>query len=193
MDEKELKKAAEEFRKSADTLTNLAIQRMVEFEAREGRIYERKISLIISLSSLSIAIVGIINPLYLGLKESSTNQNPILTSCILLTISALYGLGLIIFFNEKEPKFSKSQNDLEQQFINKQIDGTMNIHLKALDGTLKEEDMITYWNTKEGDKKNYDKEIDPVIDYHKLFDKLYYLFLVIFSLGFLLFGIVLLS
>ena len=158
MDEKELKLARDEFRTTRDALTSLSTQRMFEFENRENRIIERKHTSITSFSSLAIAMVAIVFPIYAS--NEAVNYLSIISIGLLL-VSALYGIGLIIFSNEKEGLYSKLQSDAEQKFLDKQLIGVVNIYSQAIDGTLKKELIENYFTTKEESKKIYEQEVKP--------------------------------
>ena len=186
MDEKELKLAQDEFRTTRDSLVSLSTQRMFEFENRENRLLERKYTSLVAFSSLAVAMVAIVFPLYVS-KEAADCLA--ITSIVLLLVSALYGIGLIIFSDGKERSQSKLQNDIEQKFLSKQLNEVVGIYSQAIDKTLEKKHIEDYWNTKEESKKVYGQDIEPITEHSALFDKLYYLFLILFSLGFLLFVI----
>lgn len=184
MDDKELKLAQDEFRTTRDVLTSLSIQRMFEFENRENRIIERKHSSIVAFSSLAIAMVAIVFPIYASNKVVAYLS---IVSVILLLASALYGIGLIIFSNEKEEKHSKLQNDAEQKFLSEQLKRAVGIYSQAIDGTLEQKHIKDYWDVKEENKKVYAQEVEPITKYSSVLNKLYYLFLALFGFGLLLF------
>lgn len=184
MDDKELKLAQDEFRTTRDVLTTLSIQRMFEFENRENRIIERKHTAIVAFSSLAVAMVAIVFPIYAS-REGADYLS--IASVILLLISALYGIGLIIFSNEKEGAHSKLQNDAEQKFLNKQLNEIVGIYSQAIDGTLEQQHIKDYWDVKEESKKVYAQDVEPITRHSSVLNKLYYLFLALFVLGLLLF------
>lgn len=184
MDEKELELAKEEFRATRDTFTTLSIQRTFEFENRENRIIESKRSSLITFSSLAIAMVAIVFPIY---TDNETISCFFVVPIVLLMISALYGIGLVIFSDKKEESFSKLQNDAEQTFVTTHLTEVVQIYSKAIDKTLKHTDIEDYFKSKEARKELYNNEIKPLVQHNSRFNKLYYLFLIIFALGFLLF------
>jgi len=184
MDDKELKLAQDEFRTTRDVLTTLSIQRMFEFENRENRIIERKHASIVAFASLAIAMVAIVFPIYANNKEVNFLA---VVSVILLLVSALYGIGLIIFSNEKEGAHSKLQNDAEQKFLNKQLNEIVGIYSQAIDGTLEQKHIKDYWDVKEESKKIYTQDVEPITKHSSVLNKLYYLFLALFVSGLLLF------
>lgn len=184
MDEKELKLAQDEFRTTRDVLTGLSIQRMFEFENRENRMIERKQTSIVAFSSLAIAMVAIVFPIYAN--SEMADYSSVVSVGILLT-SALYGIGLIIFSNEKEGLHSKLQNNAEQKFLNQQLKEVVEIYSRALDGTLKREQIENYLNFKEESKEVYAQEVKPITRHSSVLDRLYYLFLFLFGSGLLLF------
>jgi hypothetical protein len=184
MDGKELKLAQDEFRTTRDVLTSLSIQRMFEFENRENRIIERKHASIVAFSSLAIAMVAIVFPIYASNEMADYLS---IVSVALLMVSAFYGIGLIIFSNEKGGVHSKLQNDAEQKLLNRQLKEVVGIYSQAIDGTLKREHIENYLNIKEESKKVYGQEVKPITQHSALLNKLYYLFLFIFGLGLLLF------
>lgn len=184
MNEKELQLAKDEFRTTRDVLTTLSTQRMFEFENRENRIMGRKHTSIIAFSSLAIAMVAIVFPIYASSEAVGCLS---IVSVILLLISAFYGIGLIVFSNEKEGVYSKLQNDAEQKFLDKQLNEVVGIYSQAIDGTLRQEHIENYLDIKEKSKKVYAHDIEPITRYSSILNKLYYLFLVVFGLGLLLF------
>ncbi|MBI2644244.1 MAG: hypothetical protein HYW95_01890 [Candidatus Wildermuthbacteria bacterium] len=184
MDDKELKLAQDEFRTTRDTLVDLLLQRMFEFENRENRIIERKHTSIVAFSSLEIAMVAIVFPIYASNEALGCLS---IVSVVLLLVGAIYGIGLIIFSNIKEGTLSKVQNDAEQKFLAEQLKEVVQIYSQAIDGMLEEKHIEDYLNMKEESKKIYTEDVKPVTKYSSVLDKLYYLFLGIFGLGLLLF------
>lgn len=184
MEKGELKLAQDEFRVTRDTLTSLSTQRMFEFENRENKIIERKHASIVAFSSLAIAMVAIVFPLYAN-KETADCLS--IVSVALLLTSALYGIGLIIFSNAKDNLHSKLQNNAEQKFLNQQLQEVVGIYSMALDGTLKRDHIKNYFNLKEKGKKVYAQEVQPITKHSSVLDRLYNLFLILFGLGLLLF------
>lgn len=184
MAEKELALAKEEFRTMRDTLTTLSMHRIFEFENRENRIIESKYSSIITFSSLAIAMVAIVFPIY---ADNQTVSCFFVVPIALLMLSALYGIGLIIFSNMREGVFSTLQHDAEQTFLGGCLDGAITIYLKATDKTLEKADVEDYSGSKETSKELYNKQVALLAQHNSRFNKLYCLFLIIFVLGFLLF------
>lgn len=184
MNDKELKLAQDEFRTTRDALTTLSIQRMFEFENRENRIVERKHTSIVAFSSLAIAMVAIVFPIYASKKGVDCIS---IVSVFLLLLSALFGIGLIVFSIEKERVHSKLQNDAEQKLLNKQLNGIVNLYSQTIDGTLEQKHIEDNWSVKEESKKVYEQDVEPITKYSFFLDKLYYLFLALFGLGLLLF------
>ena len=177
--------AKEEFSKTRDNLVAISTQRMFIYEDLENKILERQSSHLVTISSVAVGIVGVLFPIIFQNKNNF--DRTLVISAIILSLCAVYGLVLIIYFNHKENIFNKVRQNSEQIYLPAVLEKTVEMYDKAINGKVEQIDIQNYYEFKNIKKQNYEEAVRNLETYSTSRKKLYCSFLIIFIFGLVIF------
>src|SRR4030042_3219112 len=174
--QKDLDVVKNEFEKSSERWTDLILQRHFWYEDLGIRIIDRQIQLILYISSVEIAIIGIVFPLL-------EKESELLFSVITMSLSAFVGFCLILWTIAHDRKVIPRKEKNEISIFSRLRDESLSIRDKATFEKVTDEDIKKYFLNAQKIKKELKDADDNFI--MKIVDFFYIFFLIFCLLGFL--------
>lgn len=174
--QKHLDVVKNEFEKSSERWTDLILQRHFWYEDLRVRIIDRQIQLILYISSVEIAIIGIVFPL---LEE----ENGLFFSVITMSLSAFIGFCLILWTISHDLKVIPKKEENETSIFSKLRDESLSIRDKAIFEKVNDKDIKKYFFNAQKIKKEFKDSDDNFT--RKIVDFFYIFFLIFCLLGFI--------
>lgn len=181
--QKHLDVVKNEFEKSSERWTDLILQRHFWYEDLRIRIIDREIQLILYISSVEVAIIGIVIPL---IKK----ENGLFFSVITMSLGAFVGFCLILWMIAHDRKATSEKEKNEVDTFSRLRDGALYIRDKAIFEKVTDEDIKSYFLNAQKIKKEVEDKNEDNYFVRKIVDFFYVFFLIFFLLGFVNFLVV---
>ncbi|MCX6766887.1 MAG: hypothetical protein NT170_03890 [Candidatus Moranbacteria bacterium] len=181
MEQKDIDLIKNEFNRTRDMLSDIAVKRHFSYEEFDNSIKERQNSYVMTISSISIAIIGIVFPI---IGKESVENNHLNFPILLLGFTSILGFVISVFFIYFDRWFAKKQWERDTRYMDKLIGKSTEIYDKADAKNIKWDDIGEYFNFKEKGKEIYIKEDDNIfskyIDVHFVYFGLFLIGLIMF-------------